>query len=131
MFRLKWFLPVLAIALVVAVSVMAFLPPKMTVHGEGTLSITNTNTMVQEPLQLDIVSISDIPAYGVIEPSGCGEFKGKVKIRIDCFLKPESSYYDLYGGAYVPVIPPEGYPDRHPRSSATSPKRPNCRVNHR
>ena len=108
MFRLKWFLPVLGIALVVAVSVMAFLPPRVAVHGEGTLAITNT--MVQEPLQLDIVSISDIPAYGVIEPSGCGEFKGRVKIRIDCFLKPESSYYDLYGGAYVPVIPEGGYP---------------------
>jgi hypothetical protein len=66
------------------------------VNAQGTVAISNTAVP-----QFDIVSISDIPAYGVIEKSGCGEFKGKVKIRIDCFLTPESPYYDQYGGAYV------------------------------
>jgi len=97
--KLKWFIVVITVAVVTAVSLMVFLPPKMTVHGEGKLAIANT--MAQEPPQFDIVSISDIPAYGVIEKSGCGEFKGKVKIRIDCFLTPDSPYYDQYGGADV------------------------------
>jgi len=82
----------------VAVSLMALLPPRVTVNAQGTVAISNT---VRDTPRFDIVSISDIPAYGVIEPSGCGEFKGRVKIRIDCFLTPESSYYDQYGGAYV------------------------------
>jgi len=97
--RFKWFLSVIAVAVIVAVSIVVFLPPRVTVHGEGKLAIANT--MAQEPPQFDIISISDIPAYGVIETSGCGEFKGKVKIRIDCFLTPESSYYSQYGGAFV------------------------------
>jgi hypothetical protein len=95
-FRLKWFLPVLAVAVIVAVSLMAILPPKVTVNAQGTVAISNTAIP-----QFDIVSISDIPAYGIIEKSGCGEFKGKVKIRIDCFLTPDSPYYSQYGGAYV------------------------------
>jgi len=95
-FRFKWFLPVLAVAVIAAVSLMALLPPRVMVNAQGTVAISNTSIP-----QFDIVSISDIPAYGVIEPSGCGEFKGRVKIRIDCFLTPESSYYDQYGGAYV------------------------------
>lgn len=96
--RLKWFLVVLAVIAVVVGSIFAFMP-RVEVHGEGTLAISNT--VMLEPPQLDIVSISDIPAYGVIEPSGCGEFKGRVKLRIDCFLKPSSSYYGQYGGAEV------------------------------
>jgi len=80
----------------VAVSLMALLPPRVTVNAQGTVAISNTAIP-----QFDIVSISDIPAYGVIEPSGCGEFKGRVKIRIDCFLTPDSPSYDRYGGAYV------------------------------
>jgi len=82
----------------VAVSLMALLPPRVTVNAQGTVAISNT---VRDTPRFDIVSISDIPAYGVIEPSGCGEFKGRVKIRIDCFLTPDSPYYDRYGGAYV------------------------------
>jgi len=97
--RFKWFLSVIAVAVIVAVSIVAFLPPRVTVNAQGMLSIANTS--VYEPPQFDIISISDIPAYGVIEPSGCGEFKGKVKIRIDCFLSTDSPYYSQYGGAYV------------------------------
>jgi len=95
-FRFKWFLPVLAIAVIVVVAVVLLLPPRVTVNAQGTVAISNTSAP-----QLDIILISDIPAYGVIEKSGCGEFKGKVKIRIDCFLTPESEYYSQYGGAYV------------------------------
>lgn len=36
---------------------------------------------------IDIDSIGDIPAYGALEPSGCGFFKGTVKLRIDLFVK--------------------------------------------
>jgi hypothetical protein len=103
-FRLKWFLPVLTVVIIVVVAVVLLLPPRVTVNAQGTVAISNTTIP-----QFDIVSISDIPAYGVIEKSGCGEFKGRVKIRIDCYLTPVSPYYEQYGGAYVPVIPPEGY----------------------
>ena len=104
MFRLKWLLPVLSVAIIVVVAVVLLLPPRVTVNAQGIVAISNTTIP-----QFDIAKISDIPAYGVIEKSGCGEFKGKVKIRIDCFLTPDSPYYSQYGGAYVPVIPPEGY----------------------
>jgi len=99
--KFKWFLPVLAVAVIVAVSLMVFLPPKVTITGEGMLSISNRVVIAAEAPQIDIVSISNIPAYGVIEPSGCGEFKGKVKIRIDMYMTPDSPYYNDY---YVQVI---------------------------
>jgi len=38
-FRFKWFLPVLAVAVIAAVSLMALLPPKVTVNAQGTVSI--------------------------------------------------------------------------------------------
>jgi hypothetical protein len=109
-FKFKWFLVILAVAVTIAGSVFVFIP-RVTVHGEGTLAISVTTSDIP---QFDIAKISDIPAYGVIEKSGCGEFKGKVKIRIDCFLKPESPYYDQYGGAYVVDTTSQKYLDGYP-----------------
>lgn len=47
------------------------------------------------------VEISDIPAYGIVEPSGCGYFKGKVKMRFDLYMMPDAPYYNKH---YVEVI---------------------------
>ena len=53
MVRLKWFLPVLTVALVAAVSVMAFLPPRVSITGEGTISI-GLNYASANPGAIDI-----------------------------------------------------------------------------
>jgi len=42
-FRFKWFFPVLAAAVIVAVSLMALLPPRVTVNAQGTVAISNTS----------------------------------------------------------------------------------------
>ena len=47
--------------------------------------------------------------YARIEPSGCGEFHGNVKVRFAFYLEPSDVKYEhTYG--QVPIIPPEGYP---------------------
>jgi len=46
--------------------------------------------------KLGLAAISDIPAYGVVELSGCGYFKGRVKVRFDMYMTPDAPYYDKY-----------------------------------
>lgn len=49
--------------------------------------------------------------YAKIEPSGCGEHHGNVKIRLDFYLDPTDVRYEERH-TLVPVIPPEGYPGK-------------------
>lgn len=61
----------------------------------------------------NITSISDIPAYGIVEPSGCGGFKGRVKIRIDMFMTSDAPHYDKHHVQVVDETSKEymaGYP---------------------
>ena len=84
----------LAIALVIVLS-MVFLPVKVSITGEGNLSL-ETNVVLaanNPPVASDVSQY----AYAKIEPSGCGEFHGNVMIRFDFFLKPEAPrYVDTY-----------------------------------
>jgi len=47
-------------------------------------------------------------AYAKIEPTGCGEFHGNVKVRLAFYLEPGDARYDERH-YLVPIIPPEGY----------------------
>ena len=49
--------------------------------------------------------------YTVLEKSGCGIHKGRVKLRIDLFMNPDDPHYEKRY-VYVPVFPEEGYPGK-------------------
>lgn len=46
--------------------------------------------------------------YAVLEPSGCGVHKNRVKLRIDLFMNPDDPHYDKHH-VYMPVFPEKGY----------------------
>lgn len=65
------------------------------------------------PGQASLPPISNIPAYAVIEPSGCGYFKGLVKVRFDMFMTQDAPYYGKHYVYTVDWDSPEaqaGYP---------------------
>jgi len=83
--------------------------PQVKVEANTILSVGERTT----PPSFEIVSISDIPAYGIIEPSGCGEFKGRVKVRFDMFMTLDAPYYEKHHIYTVDWDSPEvmaGYP---------------------
>ncbi len=49
-------------------------------------------------------------AIAKIEPTGCGEFHGNVKVRLAFYLEPGDARYDERH-YLVPIIPASGYPD--------------------
>lgn len=48
-------------------------------------------------------------AIAKIEPTGCEEWHGNVKVRLAFYLEPDDARYDERH-YLVPIIPPEGYP---------------------
>ena len=54
-------------------------------------------------------AVSSVPAYAIIEKSGCGEYNGNVKVRMDFYLTPDAPRYpdmylyliDLYSPEYL------------------------------
>ena len=58
--KLKVFLVILSVAAVAAVSLMVFLPPKVTVTGEGTLAISNYVLAAEATPDFELVDIVEI-----------------------------------------------------------------------
>ena len=84
-----------------SVFVVPEIPKKMAIKGIQLLSVdTNMNLEVVpkkyglvDYFDKELVDVRDY-AYVIIEPSGCEEYHGNVKVRYDFFLTPDGYRYD-------------------------------------